>query len=58
VLASDAFFPFADGLEEGVRAGVTAVIQPGGSMRDADVIAAADQAGIAMVMTGERHFRH
>jgi phosphoribosylaminoimidazolecarboxamide formyltransferase/IMP cyclohydrolase len=58
VLASDAFFPFPDGLEEGVRAGVTAVIQPGGSMRDADVIAAADQAGIAMVMTGQRHFRH
>jgi phosphoribosylaminoimidazolecarboxamide formyltransferase/IMP cyclohydrolase len=58
VLASDAFFPFPDGLEEGIRAGVTAVIQPGGSMRDADVIAAADQAGIAMVMTGERHFRH
>ena len=58
VLASDAFFPFPDGLEEGVRAGVTAVIQPGGSMRDADVIAAADGAGIAMVMTGQRHFRH
>jgi phosphoribosylaminoimidazolecarboxamide formyltransferase/IMP cyclohydrolase len=58
VLASDAFFPFPDGLEEGVRAGVTAVIQPGGSMRDADVIAAADAAGIAMVMTGQRHFRH
>jgi phosphoribosylaminoimidazolecarboxamide formyltransferase/IMP cyclohydrolase len=58
VLASDAFFPFPDGLEEGVRAGVTAVIQPGGSMRDADVVAAADAAGIAMVMTGQRHFRH
>jgi phosphoribosylaminoimidazolecarboxamide formyltransferase/IMP cyclohydrolase len=58
VLASDAFFPFPDGLEEGVRAGVTAVIQPGGSMRDADVIAAADAAGIAMVVTGQRHFRH
>lgn len=58
VLASDAFFPFPDGLEEGVRAGVTAVIQPGGSMRDSDVIAAADAAGIAMVMTGQRHFRH
>jgi phosphoribosylaminoimidazolecarboxamide formyltransferase/IMP cyclohydrolase len=58
VMASDAFFPFADGLEAGVRAGVTAVIQPGGSMKDADVIAAADAAGIAMVMTGRRHFKH
>jgi phosphoribosylaminoimidazolecarboxamide formyltransferase/IMP cyclohydrolase len=58
VMASDAFFPFPDGLEMGVRAGVTAVIQPGGSMRDADVIAAADAAGIAMVVTGQRHFRH
>jgi phosphoribosylaminoimidazolecarboxamide formyltransferase/IMP cyclohydrolase len=58
VMASDAFFPFPDGLEEGIRAGVTAVIQPGGSMRDADVVAAADAAGIAMVMTGQRHFRH
>ncbi len=58
VMASDAFFPFADGLEEGVRAGVTAVIQPGGSMKDAEVVAAADAAGIAMVMTGRRHFRH
>jgi phosphoribosylaminoimidazolecarboxamide formyltransferase/IMP cyclohydrolase len=58
VMASDAFFPFPDGLEEGVRAGVTAVIQPGGSMRDADVVAAADAAGIAMVTTGQRHFRH
>ena len=58
VMASDAFFPFPDGLEAGVRAGVTAVIQPGGSMKDADVIAAADAAGIAMVMTGRRHFRH
>jgi phosphoribosylaminoimidazolecarboxamide formyltransferase/IMP cyclohydrolase len=58
VMASDAFFPFADGLEEGVRAGVTAVIQPGGSMKDPEVIAAADAAGIAMVMTGRRHFRH
>jgi len=58
VLASDAFFPFPDGLELGARAGVTAVIQPGGSMKDADVIAAADAAGIAMVVTGRRHFRH
>src|SRR6202140_2406440 len=58
VMASDAFFPFPDGLEEGIRAGVTAVIQPGGSVKDADVIATADAAGIAMVMTGQRHFRH
>jgi phosphoribosylaminoimidazolecarboxamide formyltransferase/IMP cyclohydrolase len=58
VMASDAFFPFPDGVEEGIKAGVTAVIQPGGSMRDAEVIGAADAAGIAMVVTGERHFRH
>jgi phosphoribosylaminoimidazolecarboxamide formyltransferase/IMP cyclohydrolase len=58
VVASDAFFPFADGLLAAVEAGATAVIQPGGSIRDADVIAAADQAGIAMVFTGMRHFRH
>jgi phosphoribosylaminoimidazolecarboxamide formyltransferase/IMP cyclohydrolase len=58
VLASDAFFPFADGLEAAVEAGVTAVIQPGGSVRDKEVIAAADAAGIAMVFTGIRHFRH
>jgi phosphoribosylaminoimidazolecarboxamide formyltransferase / IMP cyclohydrolase len=58
VLASDAFFPFADGLEAAIAAGATAVIQPGGSMRDAEVIAAADAAGIAMVFTGYRHFRH
>jgi phosphoribosylaminoimidazolecarboxamide formyltransferase / IMP cyclohydrolase len=58
VLASDAFFPFADGLEVAVTAGVTAVIQPGGSVRDAEVIAAADAAGIAMVFSGIRHFRH
>ena len=58
VVASDAFFPFADGLEALVAAGATAVIQPGGSMRDEEVIAAADGAGIAMVMTGMRHFRH
>jgi phosphoribosylaminoimidazolecarboxamide formyltransferase/IMP cyclohydrolase len=58
VLASDAFFPFADGIEAAVEAGVTAVIQPGGSIRDADVIAAANAAGIAIVFTGMRHFRH
>ncbi|TMD71989.1 MAG: bifunctional phosphoribosylaminoimidazolecarboxamide formyltransferase/inosine monophosphate cyclohydrolase [Chloroflexi bacterium] len=58
VMASDAFFPFPDGLELGVRAGVTAVIQPGGSMKDADVVSAADAAGIAMVTTGQRHFKH
>jgi phosphoribosylaminoimidazolecarboxamide formyltransferase / IMP cyclohydrolase len=58
VVASDAFFPFADGLEAAIAAGATAVIQPGGSVRDNDVIAAADRAGIAMVFTGMRHFRH
>jgi phosphoribosylaminoimidazolecarboxamide formyltransferase/IMP cyclohydrolase len=58
VVASDAFFPFADGLLLAVEAGATAVIQPGGSMRDDEVIAAADEAGIAMVFTGMRHFRH
>lgn len=58
VVASDAFFPFADGLMEAAAAGATAVIQPGGSMRDDEVIAAADEAGLAMVLTGMRHFRH
>ena len=58
VLASDAFFPFADGVEEAARAGVGAIIQPGGSVKDPDVIAAADQAGLAMVFTGMRQFRH
>jgi phosphoribosylaminoimidazolecarboxamide formyltransferase/IMP cyclohydrolase len=58
VVASDAFFPFADGLEAAASAGATAVIQPGGSVRDAEVIAAADAAGLAMVFTGMRHFRH
>ncbi len=58
VVASDAFFPFADGLEAAIAAGATAAIQPGGSVRDAEVIAAADAAGIAMVLTGMRHFRH
>ena len=57
-VASDAFFPFADGLLTAAEAGATAVIQPGGSMRDAEVIAAADEAGLAMVFTGMRHFRH
>jgi len=57
-VASDAFFPFADGVDEIIRAGATAVIQPGGSVRDAEVIAAADHAGIAMVASGMRHFRH
>jgi len=58
VVASDAYFPFADGLMATIEAGATAVIQPGGSVRDAEVIAAADQAGAAMVFTGMRHFRH
>ncbi len=58
VLASDAFFPFADGLEEAAAAGVTAVVEPGGSVRDEDVIAAADRLGVALVFTGARHFRH
>jgi phosphoribosylaminoimidazolecarboxamide formyltransferase / IMP cyclohydrolase len=57
-VASDAFFPFADGLVLAIEAGATAVIQPGGSVRDAEVIAAADEAGVAMVFTGMRHFRH
>ncbi|HEY5389200.1 MAG TPA: bifunctional phosphoribosylaminoimidazolecarboxamide formyltransferase/IMP cyclohydrolase [Solirubrobacteraceae bacterium] len=58
VLASDAFFPFADGPELAIAAGVTAIIQPGGSVRDDEVVAAAEQAGVAMVATGVRHFRH
>jgi phosphoribosylaminoimidazolecarboxamide formyltransferase/IMP cyclohydrolase len=58
VMASDAFFPFPDGLEAAAKVGVTAVAQPGGSVKDADVIAAADAAGIAMIFTGARHFRH
>jgi phosphoribosylaminoimidazolecarboxamide formyltransferase/IMP cyclohydrolase len=58
VVASDAFFPFPDGVEEAVKNGATAFIQPGGSVRDADVIAAADSLGVAMVFTGVRHFRH
>ena len=58
VLASDAFFPFADGVDEAAQAGVKAIIQPGGSIRDEEVIQAANKAGIAMVFTGARHFRH
>ena len=58
VMASDAFFPFRDGVDAAAQAGITAVIQPGGSMRDQEVIAAADEAGMAMVFTGLRHFRH
>ena len=58
VVASDAFFPFRDGLDVVVQAGATAVIQPGGSVRDEEVIAAADERGMAMVFTGMRHFRH
>ena len=58
MVASDAFFPFADGLMAAAEAGATAVIQPGGSLRDAEVIEAADARGMAMVFTGLRHFRH
>src|SRR2546429_596429 len=58
VVASDAFFPFPDGVEEAAKAGATAVVQPGGSVRDPDVIAAADRLGLAMVFTGMRHFLH
>jgi phosphoribosylaminoimidazolecarboxamide formyltransferase/IMP cyclohydrolase len=58
VVASDAFFPFPDGVEQAAEAGAVAVIQPGGSMRDGDVIATADKLGITMVFTGLRHFRH
>jgi phosphoribosylaminoimidazolecarboxamide formyltransferase/IMP cyclohydrolase len=58
VVGSDAFFPFPDGVEELARHGATAVIQPGGSVRDADVIAAANRLNLAMVFTGIRHFRH
>ena len=58
VMASDAFFPFRDGVDEAAKAGITAVIQPGGSVRDEDVVAAADEHGMAMVVTGMRHFRH
>jgi len=58
VAASDAFFPFPDGVEEIAKAGATAIIQPGGSVKDSEVIAAADRLGLAMVFTGVRHFRH
>ena len=58
VLASDAFFPFRDGIDAAAETGVSAVIEPGGSMRDDDVIAAADEHGLAMVFTRMRHFRH
>ena len=58
VMASDAFFPFRDGIDAAAAAGIAAVIQPGGSMRDPEVIAAADEHGLAMVFTGVRHFRH
>jgi phosphoribosylaminoimidazolecarboxamide formyltransferase/IMP cyclohydrolase len=58
VVASDAFFPFRDGVDEAAKAGVSAIIEPGGSVRDDEVIAAADEHGIAMVFTGERHFKH
>jgi phosphoribosylaminoimidazolecarboxamide formyltransferase/IMP cyclohydrolase len=58
VAASDAFFPFRDGLDAVAKAGARAVVQPGGSVRDAEVIAAADEHGLAMVFTGKRHFRH
>ena len=56
--ASDAFFPFRDGVDEIARAGASCVVQPGGSMRDAEVVSAADEHGLAMVVTGVRHFRH
>ena len=58
VMASDAFFPFRDGIDSAAKVGVTAIIQPGGSMRDEEVIAAADEANIAMVFTSMRHFLH
>jgi phosphoribosylaminoimidazolecarboxamide formyltransferase/IMP cyclohydrolase len=58
VLASDAFFPFRDGVDAAAEAGVTAIIQPGGSVRDEEVIQAANEHGIAMLFTGMRHFRH
>ena len=58
VMASDAFFPFRDGIDEAIEAGITAIIQPGGSMRDQEVIDAANEHGISMVLTGMRHFKH
>jgi phosphoribosylaminoimidazolecarboxamide formyltransferase/IMP cyclohydrolase len=58
VLASDAFFPFRDGVDEAAAAGIAVIIQPGGSVKDGEVIAAADEHGIAMILTGMRQFRH
>jgi phosphoribosylaminoimidazolecarboxamide formyltransferase/IMP cyclohydrolase len=58
VMASDAFFPFRDGLDAAAQAGITTVIQPGGSIRDQEVVKAADEHGMAMILTGMRHFRH
>jgi phosphoribosylaminoimidazolecarboxamide formyltransferase/IMP cyclohydrolase len=58
VMASDAFFPFPDGIEAAAKHGITAVVQPGGSVRDQEVIATADQLGLVMCFTGVRHFRH
>ena len=58
VLASDAFFPFRDGIDEAAKAGITAIVQPGGSIRDKDIIEAANEHNMAMVFTGFRHFRH
>ena len=58
IMASDAFFPFRDGIDAAANVGISAVIQPGGSMRDNEVIAAADEHGMAMVFTAMRHFRH
>jgi phosphoribosylaminoimidazolecarboxamide formyltransferase/IMP cyclohydrolase len=57
-MASDAFFPFRDGLDAAAQAGITAVIQPGGSIRDQEIVKAADEHGLAMILTGMRHFRH
>ena len=58
VMASDAFFPFRDGIDEAAKEGITAVVQPGGSVRDQEVIDSANKIGVSMVFTGERHFRH
>ena len=58
VIGSDAFFPFRDGVDEAAKAGISAIIQPGGSIRDGEVVQAADEHGMAMVMTGVRHLRH
>lgn len=58
VLASDAFFPFRDGIDEAAKSGITAIVQPGGSIKDKETVAAADEHGIAMVFTGVRHFKH